>query len=413
MKKTFLGVICLTAFLWGCQSYKGDYLPWRTGSDQEMLPQEHTQAAVLLPLSGKSASVGEAFQNSAMMALQERMESPLELVFYDTKGTPEGTVEAWSRARRQNPDIIIGPVFAAEVAALKNESPNIPVISFTTDNTLMGKGIYTLGVLIPNQMERLVQFMCEAGQKKIAVIGPEDKTGELTMNTLSELVNRCPDMTLHKVSLYEPNTTNFSPAVLKIVPKPIDPKKKDLTPEEQALLETPIEERIDFDALVVFEDGVRLQQVVSLLAYYDVTPKVVPFYGLANWQSVRDRSLIGGYYAATPILKANIFNNRYQSVFGEKPPRIASLAYDAVSLVSSLAERKILAEESLKQQTGFNGVNGRFKLNPDGTNERLLEVFQVGPKLRAESVSGPLSEFPESNTLFLEKISEEIEDWNM
>ena len=413
MKKTFLGVICLTAFLWGCQARKSEYLPWHDGVEPEIFKGNRTKAAVLLPLSGKSASVGEAFQNSAMMALQERMDSPLELMFYDTKGTPNGAVEAWSMAQGQHPDIIIGPVFASEVQALKSESPGVPILSFTTDNSLMENGVYTLGVLIPNQMERLVQFMCEAGQKKIAVIGPEDKTGELTMNTLSELVNRCPNMKLHKVSLYEPDTADFAPAVLKIVPKPVDPKKKNLTPEEQELLETPIEERIDFDSLIVFEEGVRLQQIISLLAYYDVTPKVVPFYGLANWQSVKDRSLIGGYYAATPIQRANIFNNRYQAVFGEKPPRIASLAYDAVSLASSLAERGTLNKGYLMQSGGFNGVNGRFRLNPDGTNERLLEVFQVNPKLKAQSVSEPLSDFPEPNAPFTEKIVEETEDWNM
>ena len=99
MKKTFLGVICLTAFLWGCQSHKSSYSPWQGGIESEIFQGNRTRAAVLLPLSGKSASVGEAFQNSAMMALQERTSSPLELMFYDTKGTPDGAVEAWSMAR--------------------------------------------------------------------------------------------------------------------------------------------------------------------------------------------------------------------------------------------------------------------------------------------------------------------------
>ena len=412
MKKTFLSVICLTAFLCGCQSQRSDYLPWHMETGGEQF-KERVRAAVLLPLSGKSASVGEAFQNSAMMALQERPNSPLELIFLDTKGTSDGTVSAWADVRRQNPDVIIGPIFASELKALKNESPDVPILSFTTDNSLMEKGVYTLGVLIPNQMERLVQFMCESGQKKIAVIGPEDKTGELTMNTLSNLIQRCPDMKLQKVSLYEPGATDFTSAVLKIAPTPIDPKKKNLTPAEQELLETPIEERIDFDSLIVFDDGVRLQQVISLLAYYDVSPKVVPFYGLANWQSVKDSSLNGGYFAATPMDKAYIFNGRYKTTFGEEPPRIASLAYDAVSLVASLAERGSLNIGTLIQQNGFNGVNGRFKLNSDGTNERLLEVFQVRSKLGAKSVSAPPDDFLEPDTPFFEKISEETSDWNL
>jgi len=376
--------------LFGCQAHRPGTFKWAETvpaptQQGEVIPT--VNAAMLLPLSGKSAAIGDAFRNSAIMALQDQPSSPLKLLFFDTQGTAEGTKAAWEEAYAQNPDIILGPVFATELQALKKESPAVPVISFTSDSTLMEPNVYTMGVLIPSQIERLVQFMCAQGHKKIAVLGPEDKTGELTMNTLAETVSRCPDMDVPKISLYNPKTVNLAPAVLKIVPKPIDPKKKNLSEEEQILLDTPIQDRLDFDALLLFEDGVRLQQVVSLLSYYDVTPKVVPFYGLANWQSVRDRNLAGGYFAATPTGKVASYSNRYRNAFSDKAPRISSLAYDAVSLVSVLAEHRALTPENLTRESGFNGVDGRFRLRPNGQNERLLEVFQIRPNLKLQSVS--------------------------
>ena len=394
-------ILCLFLLIVGCQGQRADRFPWMqadtgaTGHEVRLI-----RGVMMLPLSGKSQSIGQAFQNSGMMALQERPNSPMELIFLDTKGTPEGAREAWQIAKEQDPDVIIGPVFGTELSALKEEKISVPILSFTTNHELLEQNVYSLGILIPNQVERLVRFMCEAGQKRIAVIGPEDKTGELTMNRLAKTIERCPGMTLDKVSLYKPDTVNFNNAVLKIVPKPINPKKKNLTPEEQELLATPMADRLTFDALFIFEDGVKLQQVTSLLAYYDVNPKVVPFYGLANWQTTKDRSLIGGYYTATPADRMKRFLKRYQTIYGDNPPRIASLAYDAVSLTALLAERQALSDTDLTGPMGFNGVNGRFRLNPDGMNEHLLEIHQKTTVSRAITLSPEPDDFPNSDEPF-------------
>ena len=153
---------------------------------------------------------------------------------------------------------------------------------------------------------------------------------------------------------------------------------------------------MDFDALLIFDDGVRLQQLLSLLAYYDISPKVVSFYGLANWQGLNDRNLIGGYFAATPTLKTESFNGRYQSAFGSVPPRIAALSYDAVSLIAVLAEKQALTKHNLLNSTGFNGVNGRFRLKQDGTNERLLDVFQITSGRHFQTISPAPDTFDET-----------------
>ena len=405
MKRKIIIGLCLGFLLVGCQVRQGERFPWVLTPLTEETETRPVRAAMLLPLSGKSASMGEAFRNSGMMALQEHPDSPLELLFFDTEGTADGTIRAWNEARHQAPDLIIGPIFAPEVQALKKESPHVPILSFTTNHALMERDVYSLGVLIPNQVNRLIQFMCAAGQKRLAVMGPEDKTGELTMNHLAETIQRCPGMTMDTVSLYAPDTTNFNTAVLKIVPTPIDSKKKTLTEEEQELLNTPMADRLNFD-------GVRLQQVTSLLAYYDVTPRVVPFYGLATWQSVQDKGLSGGYFTATPTTRSAQFNRRYQHIFGIKPPRLASLAYDAVSLAAVLAEHPPFDASLLTQESGFNGVNGRFRLQTDGLNERLLEIFQFQPNMKFKTISPTPDTFPDPDAVFWspDPSTEEIND---
>lgn len=403
-KKIFM--VSVGLLLGACQLAEPRKIMWQEAGDQGV-PAKAARVAVMLPLSDKSAEVGKSFQKSMMMALQDRPSSHVELMFFDTKGTVEGTEEAWDNAKMQQPDLVIGPVMAEEVQALKNAGVSVPVISFTTDHSVLESQVYSLGVLIPSQVDKVVESMCVGGQRKIAVFGPENKAGELTMNALSESVKRCPGMELSHVALYDPETVDFAPIVLKVIPTPVDPRKKNLTEKEKELLQTPMEERIDFDAVFIYDSGVKLQQLTALLAYYDVTPKVVPFYGLAVWQTSKDRSLIGGYFAGTPQYKTEMFTRKYQQSFGEQPQKIAALGYDAVALADALADGETIHFDQLLKETGFNGVNGRFRLLSDGTNERLLELFQITPAMKAKRIIEADAEFKEPDVPFIEPVAEE------
>ena len=381
MKSKIILVAVIFSVLTGCQTSTMkqrphfEQTPVLESTETTFRPMPST-TVMLLPLSGPQKAVGEALQQAGMMAQVERRGNQMELVFFDTHGTAEGAVAAYEKALQVHPDVILGPVFSAEVAAIAKQDPNIPVISFTSDNSVLTDNVYTMALLIPSQVQRIVDFACTSGKRRLAVMGPENKTGELVMNALSESIKVCPGMTLEKVSLYAPKTVNLDPAVLKIIPKPIDPKKKDLTPEEQEILATPLADRLTFDALFIFEDGVRLQQLVSLLSFYDVTPTVVPFYGLSNWQKSKDKNLAGAYFPNLPTFRYQPFVQNYRAAFGTSPMELAGFAYDAVSLASFLNMQRAMNPATLTAETGYNGVHGYFRFLPDGTNERLLGISQ-------------------------------------
>lgn len=350
--------------------------------------------AMLVPLSGHAAETGEDLKQAGMMAQFDRPDAQTAVLFYDTQGTPEGAKQAYAKAMNEKPSMIIGPVFSAETKAIKQEGPAIPVLSFTSDTEAVGDNVYTMALLIPEQVKRIVSYACESGQRKIAVIGPENKAGELTMNTMAIEVQKCPGMEIQKVSLYDPKTVNFDPVVRKIVPTAVDVRNKNLTSRQKQLANTPIKDRIGFDSLFIFEEGVRLQQIMSLLAYYDVTPKAVPTYGLSSWQQMRDPAFVGGYFPAMPMKDYIDFVNRYQSNFGKTPTRLASMAYDAVSLSVLLNGAGGVSTAGLTQPLGFNGVDGRIRLNSDGSNTRLLDMMQMKAVGQASVVSPAPTELP-------------------
>lgn len=350
--------------------------------------------AMLVPLSGPSSEIGNDLKNAGMMAQFDKADSQTAVMFYDTKGTPSGAKEAYAAAMQDSPSVIVGPVFSAEVAAIKSENPTVPVLSFTSDSAVVGNGVYTTALLIPQQIDRIVQFACESGQRKIAVLGPENKVGEITMNALAKAVKTCPGMEIKKVSLYDTKTVNFEPAIMKLVPKPVDIRKSSITAAERQWLATPIKERVSFDSLLVFEEGIKLQQVMSLLSFYDVTPRVMPIYGLSSWQNMKDNTLVGGYFPAMPMVGYQDFAAKYQQNFGKAPVRIASMGYDSVSLSSLLGGMNNLKDSAITQPTGFNGVDGRVRLNPDGTNTRLLDMMQVKARGQVSVVSPASTELP-------------------
>ncbi len=71
---------------------------------------------------------------------------------------------------------------------------------------------------------------------------------------------------------------------------------------------------------------------------------------------------------------------RFRAAFGYTPPRLASLAYDATAMASVLAQNPTATDFSasaLTDANGFRGVDGIFRLRPDGSVERAYAIHEV------------------------------------
>ncbi len=356
----------------------------------DLLGKRETTTAMLLPLSGRNAAVGEDFKNAALLAQMDRGDDSTTVLFFDT-AAKGGVSAAYDQAMEQNADIILGPIFSADVAQIANEDPTVPVVSFTSDTSVLESGIYSMGLLIPSQIQRNVDFMCANGQYKIGVIGPDNKTCKLVMDALEKAIETCPGMTIYKTSLYTPGTVDLGPAVLKIVPETENVRNKE--GRSKSLVEEVTERELPFDALLVFESGVKLQQLASMLAYYDAGPNIVPTYSLTTIKNTRDINLTGIYFPDLPQSNLREFKLRYADLFGKKPLDVASFSYDATGFSSLLGSTGRLNDTGLLNPDGFNGVNGRFRLRADGTNERLLSVFQIRAPGAYREVEGPAGQF--------------------
>lgn len=390
----------------------------------ELVSTEMVRVGMLLPLTGNSEKLGESLRNAAMMALFDINSQRLILQFYDTKGTPEGAREAAELAISQGVELVIGPVYAKSVRAVRSatHSADVGVITFSSDPVNLGDGIYTISTLTSQQVEHIVRFACDKGYKRLAVLSQDNAVGDIISMAAKSAIDTCGGM-ITKAAFYDPKTEDLQTAVAAIMPKLLEDleterndeverlekareqvdagkpvlikneetggyEEQQLTPEQlQAMIDVLKNQEIvrdpfEFDAILVAEEGSRLRSFGALFSYYDVPPEI-KILGTSQWadsKPARESALIGGWFSHLPSAGFDVFTERYKEVYGDKPPRIASQAYDAIALAAILAETGGFSYSNLTTVSGFKGVDGLFRLLPNGLSERGLQVLGVEKK---------------------------------
>jgi hypothetical protein len=109
------------------------------------------------------------------------------------------------------------------------------------------------------------------------------------------------------------------------------------------------------------------------------------FIGTGLWDDtevIAHPALRGAWFATSDPRATAKFKEKFAGTYNYQPMRLASLAYDAVALATTLALENGSAAFTLANMTdkkGFFGpANGTFRLLPNGMTERLLAVVEVG-----------------------------------
>ena len=344
--------------------YKYDIIDLDTVT-QEMEKSDSLKVGVLLPLSGNFKAIGSGMQNAMFMALDDLQNDKLVLTFYDTRSLAAGAKEAINKAVDEGVKIILGPLTSEEVEAVAPiaMSENIPVVSFTTSPQVLQKGIYSIGLLNGEQIERTLDYANKQGKKNIALLVPDNNSGlNVVKSTIMSIQNK--DMVLSKVGFYNPSSLDFTSLI------------NDMSAERE------------FDVVLVADGGNRLKSIVSMFAYNDIMYPDVLFVGTSAWDNTnlsKETILYHGVYPMVSKSYGEYFTNKYKEVFGEQPRNIYPIAYDGVLLASVLSGKTNQPlEESLTSKKGFIGVNGYFKILPTGQSRHSLEIYEVtanGPKV--------------------------------
>lgn len=319
------------------------------------------KVALLAPLSGDNAALGAALLNAAQVALFDHADERLALLPRDTQGTAAGAAVALRTAMADGAQMAIGPLFAAEVAAIRGEAQagGLPLLAFTNDQTQAGGSAYLLGFLPGDQVVRVLGFASSRGVKRVASLAPRGAYGDVVAKALHQQAERL-GLTVVWEERYDP-AADLSLAVANVAAHK------------------------EFDALLVAEGGERLKTLAPLLAAQGLDARSVRLLGTGLWDDPalgQEMALVGGWFAAPTAAARADFEARYKELYKEQPPRLASLAYDAMALAAVLARTSPgtpFASAALTNPSGFSGIDGLFRLTPAGVAERSLAVLEVAP----------------------------------
>ncbi len=355
--------------------------------------------AVLLPLTGATAPVGTAIRTSVEIAALQRAPNNLTIKFYDTAQNPS---EKINRALAENPEIIIGPVFANDTQMLRSVKPSeIPVLSFTSDAAAIGDGVMTMALMPTNSIEAIIKEMSSDGTRKFIIIAPDTASGKIMAGTAkraAEIYNL--DLTglfyySEKNSDSIKNATaaasmNAARAAANTRAREILSdiltnerltaiEKSSLNMQLDKLSKTDTLGTLPYDAVLFLGNGDDTKSLASFLRYYGVGARDARFYGTAVWDGsdiVSDITMSGAKYAALPEMNAE-FTNIYEQVSGTAPSRLATFGYDATNMALGMLYSGKSNASYLLDPSGYIGMDGLVRLTPTGASQRALRIVQL------------------------------------
>ena len=342
-------------------------------SPSELAPSEKKQpikVALLVPLSaqGQSGVIGKSLKQAAELALFERDNPSLQLIVKDDKGTPEGAKAAAEEAVKGGAQLILGPLFAKSATAVAPvaRQANVPVIAFSTDRQVAGGGVYLLSFQPAPEVTRVVAYAAQQGKLKFAALIPEDAFGKIAAAAFTEAVSRAGG-TVVALETYPSSPNGVLEPMRKI----------------SAAIQTAETEGTPVDALFLPGGQENLELVARLLPQSEIDTEKIKLIGTGGMDypnAGHDARLVGAWYPAPDPRGWTDFSQKYAKSYGQAPPRIASLAHDAVSLAIALSggtDGQRYTAALLTRAGGFTGVDGAFRLLSDGSTDRTLAILEV------------------------------------
>ena len=346
---------------------------------------------LLLPLSGTFAYLGRPMLNAAQLAVFDAAGEQFELMVFDTAGDPDQASEAARMAIDQGARLIIGPLLAdsTRAAAPWAQAAGVPMLSFSSDRTVAGNGVFILGFAPRDQVERVVEYASARGIGDFAVIAPEDAYGALVAEAVQDAAARVGGR-VSDVRFLSRDLSGASIALQAVGASPAPVVSPEVSPAVSPGISPGVSPGISPGnadrALLIAEGGERLRFVADLLEGDGAAPGQVQILGTGTWDEPWISSepvLVGGWFAAPPPWSREPFVQNYARTYGEDPPRLAGLAYDATALaaiVSRIIGGMELTADVLTTPAGFIGSEGIFRFASSGVSERGLAVLEVTPQ---------------------------------
>ncbi len=318
--------------------------------------KERHRVALLVPLTGPNAGVGQSIANAAVLALADTKDRSLRVTTYDTGA---GAGPAAQKALDEGNALILGPLLGEEVrAAAAVAGPRgVPVVAFSNDTSAAVGNVWLLGFQPAQSIERVVRYARSKGLTRFAGLVPQGAYGRTASGTLIRIAESAGGSVV-AMQTYDRSSGAISAAVATLA------KQK-------------------FDAVLIADSGRIAVVAVPLLRKKAVTAQVL---GTELWNAEPGLASVsamnGAWFASVDDRMFAQLTTRYRARYGKTPYRLASLGYDAVLLAVRIGRdwkpNTAFPVDRLTDEGGFAGVDGAFRFGGAHVAERALAVHQLG-----------------------------------
>lgn len=320
--------------------------------------QRH-RIAVLVPITGRDADVGQSIANAANLAVLDSGGKRIRVTVYDTATGASGAAR---KALADGNKLILGPLLSEDVRAVSAiASPaRVPIIAYSNDATVAGGGTFLMGFTPGQSVFRIISYARSKGMIRFAGLVPNQTFGQRTQSSLARAVES-QGGTLASVGTYENNPASLTAAINGITAKG------------------------KVDAILIGDSGTAAARAIPMIRR---GPNgAAQILGTDRWNTeaalAKAPALHGAWFASVTDGIFNQLKGKYRGRFGKDPHRLASLGYDSVLLATKIANNwKIGAAfpvNALNDPGGFSGIDGAFRFSSSGIADRALEVQEVRP----------------------------------
>ncbi len=328
------------------------------GPSATTLPDTDTdrhRVALLVPMSGTNAAVGQSLSNATTMALLDTNTSNIRITSYDTSSDPAGAAR---KAIADGNRLILGPLLGDNVRAVKSVAgpARVPIISFSNDSEVAGDGVYVMGQVPAQSIARTMLFAQQNGITRFGALVPRGEYGNRASEAMLEQARKS-GVTVGAIETYDRSASSLSAAVKRLYGKG------------------------DYQAVLI-ADGARMAvRAAPMIRDADKMAKIL---GTELWsgdaQIAQSAPLRGAWFSAVSDARFKRLSDSYKARFGSAPYRVSALGYDAVLLTIRVARGwnpgDRFPTSALDDRGGFLGLDGAFRFD-DGVVQRAFEVREV------------------------------------
>nr|WP_272877181.1 penicillin-binding protein activator [Roseomonas marmotae] len=354
-----------------------------TSQGMTMPPQpQRSQVALLLPLTGSNAALGQAMLNATQLALFEQGAPGFEFVPRDTASTAVGAAEAARAAIASGAKVLVGPLTAGETsaAAVPARAAGVPMLPFTNDSNQAGAQVWPLGITPRQQMRRLVSGAHAQGAQRFALAAPSGAFGQ---QLAAGLRSAASDLGLPPPVIVTYPAAAAPGMAARDVARRLQPSEAAADPD------APVGEAVA-DVLILGESGARAREFAAGLVEAGLRVPPMKLAGTVLWATdtalTQEPALNGAWYPGPDLSARAQFDSRFQAAFGEVPSRVVGVAYDAAAIAARAVRGQPDGAPQMPVGELILGADGALRLGPNGEVQRALAVFALTPGLEGQVV---------------------------